>query len=170
MIDTVGDGRNDLDVVFDMVRAVWPMSDMRWKCPIKPKLLKKRPIPNANGKSVSGGEPVGEGNTSRAAVSGRAFFSSMCQWECHSRCGTPPEPVLPTTVNSDAQAADYMSAWQTLLPLNGSECQAAGIHVDERERGIMVNLTMPGAASPTVCPVKTNLAVMALASRQFLHI
>lgn len=62
-----------------------------------------------------------------------------------------PEPILPTRVESDAHGGDYMPAWRALLPVNVLECQAAGLHVGERETWAMVDISVPGAKLPMTC-------------------
>lgn len=50
-----------------------------------------------------------------------------------------------------------MLAWRAVLSLNGSECQAAGIHLHEHERWIMADLSVSGEHPPTVCSLRTSL-------------
>lgn len=71
----------------------------------------------------------------------------------------PSEPALSTRVDSDVHADDHMPAWRVMLPLNGRDCQAAGVHVDKCERWTMADLSVPGANLPTVCSAKTILDI-----------
>lgn len=70
----------------------------------------------------------------RAAISGHTVFPEYASGNDTRGVELPPEPVLPTRVISDGQAGDYIPAWRALLPINGSKCQAPGVHINERER------------------------------------
>lgn len=96
---------------------------------------------SARGNSTVQGQTVG----ARAAVRRHAIVPVDSTGNTTQGVELPAEPVLPMRVSSDVRVGDYMPAWLALLLLNGSDCQAAGLHVDECEGANMADVQVPGA-------------------------
>lgn len=96
------------------------------------------------------GNTVAQGQTTgaRPAGSGCAVVLVKVSRNVAQDVELPSELVL--------QVNDCIPAWRTLVSMNGSERQAAGLHVGEPERWSMIELSVSGAKCLTACSVKTS--------------
>ena len=109
------------------------------------------PASHASGKGAQQG--------ARSFTPTRAVFSSDGQQEGLDIRATvvPPVSSVPSQGRQPPEAVEPLPAWRTVQTDEVTGFRAEGMAVDEKEKGSLANLSVPGTAVKSVCPVTAIL-------------